>query len=363
MAGAAQPAAVRSDEGRQLMKALTLPKVGEVRVESVPEPTLVNPHDAIIKISSSAICGSDLHAYRGRIPHITPGVPIGHEYVGVVTEVGSEVRRFKVGDRVTGSFYTACGHCWACQRGFFPQCTDSAMFGFGPDLGDLAGTQAEYARIPDADYTLLGIPDGVADEAAIFVGDVLSTAYFAAERSGIKAGETAAVVGLGPVGLLAVEICFLMGAAQVAAVDVVPERLKSAQDRGAVPVVADASALRVIREMTGGRGADAVVEAVGSETGLALALQLARGFGTISSAGVYTERAVPVSMARLFAKDLTLRAGKANVPGVAPIVMELLKHGRLHPERLFTERLPLSEGPRGYQMFADRQALKILLVP
>ncbi len=345
------------------MQALTLPTVGEVRVEAVVEPALVSPHDAIIKVSASAICGSDLHAYRGRIANISPGIPIGHEYVGVVTEAGPEVRRFKAGDRVTGSFFTVCGRCWACQHGLFPQCADSAMFGFGPDLGDLAGTQAEYARIPHADHTLLRIPEGVSDEAAILVGDVLSTAYFAVERSGVKPGDTAAVVGLGPVGLLAVEIFFLMGAAQVAALDVVPERLQGAQERGAIPVMADASAVRAIRDVTEGRGADAVVEAVGSEAGLALALQVVRGFGSVSSAGVYTERAIPVSMARVFAKDLTFRAGKANIPAVAPRVMELLKHGRLHPERLFTHRLPLSEGPRGYQLFADRQALKILLIP
>lgn len=345
------------------MKALTLPTVGEVCVKSVPEPKLLHPQDAIIKVAASAICGSDLHAYRGRIAHIAPGVPIGHEYVGVVTDVGAEVRRVKVGDRVTGSFFTACGQCWECRRGLFSQCPNSAMFGFGPDLGDLPGTQAEYARIPYADNTLIQIPDGVSDEAAIFVGDVLSTAYFAVERSNIKPGETGVVVGLGPVGLLAVELFFLMGAAQVAALDVVPERLQSARSRGAIPVLADASAVREIRALTGSRGADAVVEAVGSETGLALALQLVRGFGTVSSAGVYTERAVPVSMARLFVKDLTLKAGKANVPAVASTVMELLKHGRLHPEHLFTERMSLAEGPRGYQMFADRQALKILLVP
>ncbi len=343
------------------MKALTLPEVGRVACEEVSNPQLQHSRDALVRVTTSAICGSDLHVYHGRIQGVEPGVPIGHEYVGIVESIGEGVRRFRPGDRVTGSFFNACGHCWACQRGLFSQCDQAGLFGFGPRFGGLGGTQAELVRIPDADYTLVALPEEISDEQGILVGDVLSTAYFAVQRGEIRPGDAVAVVGAGPVGLLAVELSFIFGAAQVIALDRVPDRLMRAESLGATPVAADANAVKRVRGLTRGRGADVVIEAVGHADALKLALQVARGFATISAAGVYTENALPVSMGRAFAKDFTLRAGMANVQAVFGPVIELLTRGRIHPERLVTHRLPLAEGPHGYQLFDQRQALKVLL--
>lgn len=345
------------------MKALTLPRLGQVVLEEVADPEILDPDDVVLRVTATAICGSDLHAYNGRIAGVPPGMPIGHEYMGIIEEAGPEVSRFCPGERVTGSFFTVCGQCWACRRGFYTQCLKSQMFGFGPRFGSLAGTQAEWVRIPHADYTLIRVPDEVSDEAGVLVGDILSTAYFAVDRGNIRPGDTVAVVGLGPVGLLSVELAYLFGAAQVIGLDMVPDRLNEAQRLGATTIAVGDDSAKQIRAMTEGRGADAVIEAVGSEQGLDLATKIARGFATISAAGVYTETALSVPMGRAFAKDLTIRAGTANVPAVAPAVIELLRCGRIRPERLFTKKLPLSAGPLGYQWFAERKALKILLRP
>jgi 2-desacetyl-2-hydroxyethyl bacteriochlorophyllide A dehydrogenase len=236
------------------------------------------------------------------------------------------------------------------------------LFGFGPRAGDLAGTQAERVRIPHADVTLIAVPDDVSDEAGLTVGDIASTAYFAVQRARVQPGDVVAVVGTGPVGLSpAVEFAFLFGAAEVLALDLVPDRLSQAQQRGAHPIVADENAAGLVRDLTKGRGADAVIEAVGDSASLALAIRVARGFATVSTAGVFTEGRIPLAIAQAFTKDLTLRAGMCNVPAVAPAVMNLVHKGRLHPERLFTHRLSLSEGARGYQLFSERKALKVLL--
>ncbi|PSR22648.1 MAG: alcohol dehydrogenase [Sulfobacillus acidophilus] len=343
------------------MKALTLPRPETIVYEEVCDPELVYPTDAIIRVRATAICGSDLHLYHGRTGTLSVPMPIGHEYVGVVEATGTSVRKFQVGARVTGSFFSSCGNCWACARGLFTQCEALQLFGFGPRLGNLAGTQAERVRIPYADVTLIAVPDDVSDEAGLTVGDIASTAYFAVDRACIRPGDVVAVVGLGPVGLLAVELAYIFGAAQVLALDLVPDRLTQARQRGAVPIVANENAEHIVRDVTRGRGADAVIEAVGSADSLALAIRVARGFATISSAGVFTEGKIPVAMARAFAKDLTLRAGMCNVPAVASAVMSLVQKGRLHPERLFTHHLTLSDGERAYQLFSERKALKVLL--
>ncbi len=343
------------------MKALTLEMPGRVVYQDVPEPILVASTDAIIAVEVSAICGSDLHAYHGRIQGIEPGVPIGHEYVGLIEKVGSAVQQVQVGDRVTGSFFAACGHCWACRRGYFSQCSTVALFGFGNRFGGLPGTQAERVRIPHADYTLIKLPDDIPSDQGLLVGDILSTAYFAVQRAEIQAGDTVLVVGAGPVGLLCVEMAYVFGAAKVLAVDLVAERLQKVEALGVTAVTGGPDAVKEIRRLTEGRGADVVIEAVGNAEALKLAIDAARGFAVVSTAGVYTENALPVSMGRAFSRDLTIRAGMANVQGVFSAVLALLTHGRIRPGHLFSHRLPLADGPHGYELFQQREATKVLL--
>ena len=343
------------------MNAVTLRGIGDVAVKSVPDPELKEPTDALIRVSHSAVCGSDLHVFHGRIVGVRPDVPIGHEYVGVIQEVGFGVRRFKVGQRVTGSFFTACGHCWACTRGLFSQCTSAALFGFGERFGDLPGSQAEWLRVPNADYTLCDLPDDVTSEQGLFVGDALSTAFFATKRGDIHPGDTVVVIGAGPVGLMMVECALVFGAASVIALDRVADRLALAEKLGAVPLLADETAAKKIRAMTNGRGADVVLEAVGTVDSLAAACLVARGFGTVSAAGVFAERTMEVSMGRAFAKDLTIRAGMANVQAQFGPVLELIRHKKLKPEALITHRLALSDGAKAYELFNSKKALKVVI--
>lgn len=343
------------------MRALTFQGIGNVQVKSVPDPQLQEATDALIRVNYSAVCGSDLHVYHGRIVGVKPDEPIGHEYAGVVHQVGSAVRRFQAGDRVTGSFFTACGHCWACDRGLYSQCVSAALFGFGERFGDLPGSQAEWLRVPNADYTLCALPDDVTFEQGLFVGDVLATAFFATQRGGIHPGDTVAIIGAGPVGLMMVECALVFGAASVIILDRVPERLALAEMLGAVPIMADESAPKKVRSLTHGQGADVVLEAVGTVDSLSAAFQVARGFATVSAAGIFSERTVEVSMGRAFAKDLTLRAGMANVQAQFGPVLELIRHKRLKPEALISHRVNLEDGARAYDLFESKKGLKVVL--
>src|SRR6202044_2209488 len=217
------------------MRAVTFQAPGEVRVEEVPEPELIEAWDAIVRIEATGVCGSDLHIYHGRV-QIEPGFTIGHEYVGTVIAAGEEVRDVQVGDRVLGCFQTACGRCFFCRRGWFHKCDESRTFGHGAALGSLQGTQAEQALVPSADLVLRKVPAGMSDEVALFAGDVMGTGYHAAAESGLQAGDVAAVLGLGPVGLCAVQAALAVGASHVIAIDTVPERLQVAASFGAQPV-------------------------------------------------------------------------------------------------------------------------------
>lgn len=345
------------------MKAVVFEEKGRLAVREVAEPTIQEPGDAILRVTASAICGSDLHAYHGRIRGMTPGTVMGHEYVGEVVDVGAGVVRFKPGDRVFGSFFTACGRCWACRRAEFSQCEYAQLFGFGPNFGDLPGTQAQFARIPFADVTLHPLPPAVGDDAGLFLGDTLATAYFAVSRARVRAGDRVAVIGAGPVGLLAIMSARVFGAAEVFALDLDPERLRIAESYGARPLLANPDALARIRDATQGRGADAVIEAVGSATALSTAFQAARGFATVSAAGVFTEREAPVPLGRGFAKDLTLALGMANVIAAFDAVVALVEAGRLDPTPLVSHRLPLDGAPEGYRLFDEKKALKVMLRP
>ena len=346
------------------MKAVTFQGPGHIRVESVADPSILEPGDAIVRVTMSAICGSDLHLYRRRLTGVEPGIVIGHEYVGIVEEVGEGVFCLRPGDRVVGSFHTACGHCWFCRRGLFSQCQQGALFGFGRRFGDLPGTQAEYARVPHADFTLHQVPADIGDERAVFIGDILATAYFAVNRAEVRVGDTVGVIGCGPVGLLAVMCAQTSGASRVIAVDVLEPRLHAARQLGAATVNGrDQDPVRAIRDQTGKRGADAMIEAVGSAETLRLACQAVRGFGTVSAAGVFTEESLAFPAGRAFSRDLTVRLGMANVPAQFEAVTELIRHGRIDPAVLISHTLRLDEAADGYRLFDAGEGLKVLLKP
>jgi len=344
------------------MRAVTFQAPGEVRVEDVAEPELLEPTDAIVRIHASGVCGSDLHIYHGRVK-IEPGFTIGHEYVGTVTAVGEEVREVAVGDRVLGCFQSACGHCFFCHRGLFHKCDSSRTFGHGATLGSLQGTQAEQALVPSADLVLRKVPEGMSDDVALFAGDVMGTGYHAAAESGLQPGDTAAVLGLGPVGLCAVQAAFAMGAAHVIAVDTVPERLKMAESFGAEPVHLTEQDPRVAaRAATEGRGVDACIDAVGDPRALELAIRLTRNCGTVQAIGVYAERC-EVHMGLFWIKAMNMRAGQANVIGHVDRVLELMASGRLDPAPLVTHHMSLEQAPEAYALYDRREALKIVLQP
>jgi 2-desacetyl-2-hydroxyethyl bacteriochlorophyllide A dehydrogenase len=344
------------------MRAVTFQAPGDVRVSDVPDPQISDPHDAIVRIGASGVCGSDLHIYHGRV-QIEPGFVIGHEYVGTVVETGEQVTALSVGDRVLGCFQTACGRCFFCRRGWFHKCDSSRTFGHGATLGSLPGTQAELALVPNAELVLRRVPAGMSDEVALFAGDVMGTGYHAVVESGLRPGEVAAVLGLGPVGLCAVQVARAAGAAHVLAVDSVPARLEMARSFGAHAVhLTDGDPRAVARELTDGRGVDVCVEAVGDPRALELALRLARKCGVVQAVGVYAERN-EVHMGLLWIKALRLGSGHANVLAHVDNVLAMLAAGVLDPTALVTHHMPLDEAPAAYALYDRREALKIVLAP
>jgi 2-desacetyl-2-hydroxyethyl bacteriochlorophyllide A dehydrogenase len=344
------------------MRAVTFQAPGEVRVEDVPEPELSAPDDAIVRIEATGVCGSDLHIYHGRV-QIEPGFTIGHEYVGTVLEIGENVHDVAVGDRVLGCFQTACGHCFFCRRGLFHKCDSSRTFGHGATLGSLQGTQAERALVPSADLVLRRVPEGMSDDVALFAGDVMGTGFHAVVDSGLQPGDVAAVLGLGPVGLCAVQAARAAGAAHVIAVDSVPERLAMAESFGAQAVhLQEGDPRAAAREASAGRGVDVCIDAVGHPKALDLALRLTRKCGTVQAIGVYAER-TEVHMGLLWIKSLHVCAGHANVIGHVDRVLALMDAGVLDPSPLVTHHMSLDEAPEAYALYDKREALKIVLRP
>jgi 2-desacetyl-2-hydroxyethyl bacteriochlorophyllide A dehydrogenase len=344
------------------MRAVTFQAPGEVLVEDVPEPEITHPGDAIVRIEASGICGSDLHIYHGRV-QIEPGFTIGHEYVGTVIEIGADVDGLSVGDRVLGCFQTACGRCWFCRRGLFHKCDSSRTFGHGAALGSLQGTQAERALVPNAELTLRKVPDGMSDEIALFAGDVMGTGYHAVVESGLRPGDVAAVLGLGPVGLCAVQAARAVGAARVIAIDTVAERLAMAESFGAEPVhLSDGDPRGAVRAASDGRGVDVCIDAVGDPRALELALRLTCKCGTVQAIGVYAERC-EVHMGLLWIKALNLRSGHANVIGHVDSVLAMMSAGLLDPGALVTHHMNLEQAPEAYALYDRREALKIVLEP
>jgi len=344
------------------MRAVTFQSPGEVRVEDRPEPELQARDDAIVQIEASGICGSDLHIYHGRV-RVEPGFTIGHEFVGTVLAAGEDVTRVGVGDRVLGCFHTACGTCFFCLRGAYHKCDHARTFGHGAGLGSLPGTQAEQALVPNANMTLRCVPAGMPSETALFAGDVMGTGYHAVQASGVRPGDSVAVLGLGPVGLCAVQVAIAAGAAPVIAVDSVPARLGVAHSFGAIPVhLTEQGPRDVVKQETEGRGVDVAIDAVGHPDALDLAIRVTRKAGTVNAVGVYAERC-EVHMGLVWIKAITLKAGPANVIGHVDRVLGMLAGGVLDPGPLVTHRLPLDDAPEAYAIYDRREALKIVLTP
>jgi alcohol dehydrogenase len=341
----------------------------DVRVERVADPQLKAPGDALIRITRAAICGSDLHAYHADLP-VEPGFVLGHEGVGVVEEVGRGVTRLKKGQRVVVSAVVACGECYYCRRGQPAQCAEAGggVFGFGRNsagkLGELGGEQSEAVAVPMADYTCYPLPDAIDDDAAVFLADILPTAYFGALNGDIRPGDVVAIFGCGPVGLCSVLAAQLFGPAEVIAVDNVPYRLELARMLGATPVTI-AAARETILNRTDGRGADVTIEAVGNEAALNASFENVRGGGTVSMVGVLALPVYNFPLMLAFQRDLTFRVGLANINAHIPRLANLLAHGRVDPRPIISHTLSLDEAARGYKIFDARTegAIKILLKP
>ena len=344
------------------MRAITFQAPGEVRVDEKPDPEIAAADEALVRVEASGICGSDLHIFHGRVP-VEPGLTIGHEFVGTVLAVGDDVERVAVGDRVLGCFHTACATCGACLRGDYHRCEHGRTFGHGSKLGDLQGAQAERLLVPRANLTLRRVPEGMTDEAALFAGDVMGTGYHAVAHAGMRSGDTVAVLGLGPVGLCAVQAALAGGAVEVFAIDSVGQRLEMARQFGAQPIhLTEEEPKRVVRAATEGRGVDVVVDAVGDPGPLEMAISLARDAGTVSGIGAYAGRGeVPLGLAWL--KGQTLRLGLANVIAHVDRVLALMQAGKLDPSPLVTHHMKLDKAAEAYALYDQREALKIVLTP
>jgi threonine dehydrogenase-like Zn-dependent dehydrogenase len=378
----------------------------DVRVERVPDPQILNRQDAIIKVTSTAICGSDLHLYNGFMPMMEKGDILGHEFMGEVVEVGSEVKTLKIGDRVVVAFPIACGKCFFCEQDYFSLCENSnpnawiaekmmghspaGLFGYSHMLGGYAGGQAEYARVPFADVGTIKIPHGMPDEQALFLSDIFPTGYMAAEHCAIQSGDTIAVWGCGPVGQFAIRSAFLLGAERVIAIDRFPERLRMAEEGGAVSVnYEEEDVYDVLLEMTGGRGPDACIDAVGMEAhsagivgaydrakqammletdrGHALreAIMACRNAGTISVVGVYGGVMDKFPFGSIMNRSLTIKTGQAHVQHYMPSLLKRIQNREIDPSFVITHHMRLEEAPKAYDLFNTKQeeCIKVVLHP
>ncbi len=390
------------------MKALCWYGKNDVQVSIVPDPTILNPRDAILKVTSTAICGSDLHLYDGFIPTMEKGDILGHEFMGEVVALGPEVKNLKIGDRVVVPFVIACGNCFFCQRGEWAACDNSnpnaliaeefygysaaALYGYSHMYGGYAGGQAEYARVPFADVGPIKVPEGLTDEQVLFLSDIFPTGYMAAENCGIKPGDTVAVWGCGPVGQFAIQSAYLLGAERVIAMDHLAERLDMARDKSHADVVNyedQDNLFETLKEMTGGRGPDHCIDAVGLEahgTGLGniydktkelarltsdrsnvlrQAIQCCGKGGTVSIPGVYGGFLDKFPMGAAFAKGLTFKMGQTHTHKYLKPLMDIIEQGKIDPTFVISHRLTLDEAPNGYKMFKEKtdHCTKIVLKP
>ena len=389
------------------MKALTWHGKSDIRCDTVPDPTIEHPRDAIIKVTACAICGSDLHLFNGVMPGMKSGDIIGHETMGEVVEVGSENKSLKVGDRVVVPFTISCGECFFCKRGFFSGCERSnpnsetaaklwghspaGLFGYTHLLGGYAGGQAEYLRVPYADVGPIKVPSHLSDEQVLFLSDIFPTGYMAAEFCNIQPEDTIAIWGCGPVGQMAIRSAFLLGAGRVIAIDTVPERLALARAGGAVTLdFRSEDIYDRIQDMTSGRGADACIDAVGTEPEtmsgfdavldrlkvatfmgtdrphvLRQASHCCRNFGTVSIVGVYGGFLDKIPMGSAINRGLTFRMAQTPVQHYLPMLLERIEKGEIDPSFVITHRASLDEGPDLYKTFRDKHdgCIKVVLKP
>jgi threonine dehydrogenase-like Zn-dependent dehydrogenase len=390
------------------MRALCWNGSKNVKVESVPDPQIINQHDAIVRISSTAICGSDLHLYNGFIPTLEKGDILGHEFMGEVMEVGNNVQGLQVGDRVVVPFPIACGRCLACREQLFACCENTnpnawmaekmwghspaGIFGYSHMLGGYAGGQAEYARVPFADVGPIKVPAGLTDEQVLFLSDIFPTGYMGAEMCNIKPGDVIAVWGCGPVGQFAIASAKLMGAERIIAIDRFPYRLEMAKNRaGATDVInyEDVDTYDVLMELTGGRGPDACIDAVGLEAHghgmmhaydrtkqmfkletdrplvLREAIRSVKNGGIVSVIGVYGGFIDKFPMGAIVNRGLTIRSGQCHVQRYMRPLLELIESGSIDPSFVITHRMKLEDAPHGYDMFMHKEdeCMKCVLKP
>ncbi|MGH2829279.1 MAG: alcohol dehydrogenase catalytic domain-containing protein [Actinomycetota bacterium] len=347
------------------MRAILFEDIGNIRLGDYPEPDVVDPGDVVVKVTTAAICGSDLHLLHGRIPGMRPGSVIGHEFVGQIVATGEAVKRFRTGDRVVGSFLIVCGACWACERGDYNLCEDIWILGYGMFVGDLDGSQAEYVRIPKADLNLHAVDPELSDEQAIFAGDILSTGAYIAARARIEEGATVAIIGAGPVGLFTLMNALTYSPSRVFMVDMAEDRLKLAESLGAIPIDAGkVNPVIAIQKQTQDRGADMVIECVGAAPAFTTALNAVRAGGTIAVIGVYSDLSYDFPLGEIWRRGVTIQmGGSCNVQGYWSRALQLVKQGVIDPTAIISHTLPLEEGIRGYQMFESHEALKVILKP
>ena len=345
------------------MKALVYHGVTDIRFETVPDPTPTDAGGAVVRIERTAICGSDLHIYHGQM-NPEPGYSVGHECIGEVVETGSRVGRFKVGDRVLVSGVVGCGECAPCHAGTVTACERGFPTVFGTNQG-LDGGQAEALAVPRADHALHAIPDGVSADQAVLLTDILPTGYLGARDAHIRPGQDVAIVGMGPVGLMALMSAKLFGPARIFALDSVPERLAVAETLGAIPCDVSGDVQTQVLEATGGFGPHAVIECVGADASIQTSLALVRRGGFVSVVGVSTNMAFPFPMALALIKGITFHIGVCSVPEFWPTLVPLIAEGKLCPETVFPHRMGLSEGADAYALFDSRRdgVLKVLLDP
>jgi len=348
------------------MHALTFHNIENIHYESVPDPKIESSGDVIVKVHLAGICGSDLHVYHGREKGLDAGTVMGHEFVGEIVELGKEVRTLRKGDLVFSPFTTNCGACFYCQKNLPCRCASGQLFGWRQNGAGLHGGQAEYVRVPMAESTLLKIPENILAEEALLMGDVLSTGYFCADMAEIKPEGIYAVIGCGPVGLMAIIGARELGAEKIFAIDAVPERLALAKKFGAITIdYQKADALEMICEATEGRGADAVLEVVGSPSAAKMAIQLVRPGGIVAVVGVHNEAHFAFSPNDAYDKNLTYKVGRCPARYYMEKLIPMVQKKKYHLTGIFSHRLPLAEGVRGYKIFAEKLegCTKIVLRP
>jgi threonine dehydrogenase-like Zn-dependent dehydrogenase len=389
------------------MKATCWMGKTDVQVKEVPDPKILNQRDAIVRVTATAICGSDLHLYNGFVPSMMKGDILGHEFMGEVVEVGSEVRNLRAGDRVVVPFPIACGGCLSCQQQMFSLCENSnpnagmaeqlwghspaGIFGYSHLTGGYAGGQAEYARVPFADVGPIKVPDELEDEQVLFLSDIFPTGYMAAEACNIQPGDTVAVWGCGPVGQFAIKSAYLLGAERVIAIDRFEYRLRMAREKAGAETLnyEEVNVLEALKEMTGGRGPDACIEAVGLEAhssgmeylydrakqammletdrpiALREAIQACRNGGTVSVSGVFGGFIDKFPMGSFMNRSLTMKTGQTHVQRYLQPLMERIQKGEIDPRFIITHRMKLNDAPQGYEIFSHKQddCMKVVLRP